>query len=371
MSLNPHSKTWTRDLEAAKWSEPSTRAPSPLSAPPLLHHDLFHHDLPPFETDSSNDHLENLLLHHRDDHHDDPYHHRDDHHDDHHPLHSEKPHPTATTIPAFPHTPARHPVTSHRQLFLLTLTSSLTVGLGLGAAVGIWSTIHKSIQSATHHAHPHLSNWPAGLLMGFLLAPLLETSARAFLSKATGVLTVPAPPPTRGGFFSARATLHRLVTHLLTITSALIGLGAVKAVQMQYAPTRDRVWLEFPVFVVGFTFYGGARLVLETITWDAALEVERRGAGAGWGAWAAGVGREVGALYCGRTALTVLLRDALTFAVFPYLGPLWIEWWTTVVDPGEEWLWVPEGLQIGFFFTLFSTFKEVTAVLAVLLFGGK
>ena len=207
--------------------------------------------------------------------------------------------------------------------------------------------------------------------MGFVLAPIFETSARAFFAKATGVLTVPNPPPARGGFFSARAVTHRFVTHLLTVSAALIGLGAVKGVQMQYGPTRGVLALEFPTFVVGFTLYGLVRLVMETITWNCELEVERRGEGASWGRWAAGVGREIGALYCGRTVLTVLVRDSLTFAIFPYLGSLWVDYFKEVVDPGEHFLWVPRGLEIGFFFTLFSTLKELTAVVAVLLFGGK
>ncbi|KAK0740482.1 hypothetical protein B0T18DRAFT_491123 [Schizothecium vesticola] len=310
MSLNPHSKTWARDLESAKASEASTRSPSPLCAPPLLHHDVYHmHDLAPLETDSSSDHLENLLH---------PNYRHDSTH--HYPHHSEKPHPTAITIDAFPHIHGRHPVTSQRQLYLLACTSALTVGLGLGGAVGVWKTIHRVIEDATRHSHPHLSNWPAGFLMGFVLAPIFETSTRAFFAKATGVLTVPKPPPARGGFFSARAVTHRFVTHLLTVSAALIGLGAAKGVQMQYGPTRGVLALEFPTFVVGFTLYGLVRLVMETITWNCKL---------------------------------------------------WIDYFKEVVDPGEHWLWIPRGLEIGFFFTLFSTFKELTAVLAVLLFGGK
>ncbi|KAK0745536.1 hypothetical protein B0T18DRAFT_390143 [Schizothecium vesticola] len=193
--------------------------------------------------------------------------------------------------------------------------------------------VHKTIQAATHHVHPHLANWPARFLMGFVLAPVFETGDCAFFAKLTGVLRAPVPPPPArsGGFFSSRTVLHQLVTHLCTVSLALTCIGAVKAVKMQYAPTRGPVVLELPVFVVGFTLYGLCRLVLETVT--------------------------VG-LRAGRTCLTVAVTDSLTFAVFPYIGPLWIEYWETVVDPGKEWLWVAEGLNIGFFFSSFPFFSR-------------
>lgn len=360
MSLNVP-QLWTTDLESGKGSEVSTRAPSPLPEPPELHHDLFHlHD--PHPEDSSTDHLQNLL--HPNYHHDDP------HHFSHH---SEKPHPSAITISAFPHLPGRHPVKSQRQLFLLACTTALTIGLGLGAAVGVWKTIHISAERATHFERPHLAAWPPGILMGFVLSPFFETVARAFFAKVTGVLTNPAPPPlARGqGFFSARAAYHRLVTHLLTVSASIVGLSPVRAVMMQYGPTRGVLGVEFPTFVVGFTLFGFVKLMMEVMYWDCEVEVERRGEGASWGVWAKGVAREIGALYTGPTVLTVLVRDALTFATWPYIGVEWIGYFKHVADPEEHFLWVPRGAEIPFFFSLFCAYKEATAVLAALLFGAK
>lgn len=356
MSLKvPQSKPWAQDLESG--TEPSTRAPSPLPEPPELHHDPFHlHDHHP--EDSSTDHLQNLL--HPNYPHDTP------HHLSHH---SEKPHPSAVTTSAFPHLPGRHPVTSQRQLFLLACASALTVGLGLGAAVGVWKTIHISVERATHFERPHLAAWPPGILMGFVLSPFFETVARALFAKATGVLTNPTPPPVRGGFFSARAVYHRFVTHLLTVSASIVGISPVRAVMMQYGPTRGVLGVEFPVYVVGFVPFAFVKLMMEVIYWDCELEVERRAEGASWGVWAKGVAREIGALYTGRTFLTVLIRDALTFGTWPYLGFVWIGYFKNVVDPEEHFLWVPRGGEIPIFFSLFCAYKEATAVLAALLFG--
>lgn len=354
MALNvSQSKLWARDLESANPSELSTRAPSPLPEPPILHHDLFHHDLAP--QDSSADHLSTLL--HPNYNHDGPS------------YHAHEKHPSAVTITAFPYSIGRHPVTSQRQLFLLACASALTVGLGLGAAVGIWKTIHLSTERATHYVRPHLASWPPGVLMGFVISPVFETVARAFFAKATGVLTNPAPPPARGGFFSARAVYNRLVTHLLTVSASVVGISPVRAVMMQYGPTRGVLGVEFPVYVVGFVLFGFVKLMMEVTYWNSELEVERRAEGASWGVWAASVGREIGALYTGRTILTVLIRDALTFSTWPYFGIVWIGYFKNVVDPEEHFLWVPRGLEIPIFFSMFCAYKEVTAVLAALLFG--
>lgn len=354
MALNvSQSKLWARDLESANPSELSTRAPSPLPEPPILHHDLFHHDLAP--QDSSADHLSTLL--HPNYNHDGPS------------YHAHEKHPSAVTITAFPYSIGRHPVTSQRQLFLLACASALTVGLGLGAAVGIWKTIHLSTERATHYVRPHLASWPPGVLMGFVISPVFETVARAFFAKATGVLTNPAPPPARGGFFSARAVYNRLVTHLLTVSASVVGISPVRAVMMQYGPTRGVLGVEFPVYVVGFVLFGFVKLMMEVTYWNSELEVERRAEGASWGVWAASVGREIGALYTGRTILTVLIRDALTFSTWPYFGIVWIGYFKNVVDPEEHFLWVPRGLEIPIFFSMFCAYKEVTAVLDALLFG--
>ena len=243
-----------------------------------------------------------------------------------------------------------HPITTQREHFLATLGEALSVGLGLGSAVGIWACIHETLETCT--GNRHLANGVAAILMGFFIAPVLENAARLFLGKTLAVLQKP---------HYTNAT--RFVDHLVTITSAFVAIGLAKGIQMQYGPLHASLGFEYVVFVVGFVAHSFLKTLLYTIAINHDYEAEN--------------------VACGFTALpavlywqyldhfyhifvlvTVNLRDTLTFALYPYLMVLWLRYWDTI-DPEGRFAWVAHGVNIGFFFTFFSIIKEITYLTAI------
>jgi len=270
---------------------------------------------------------------------------------------NEKP-STAQPPDTTPTTIWKHfPITTQRAHLLAITTESLSVGLGLGSAVGTWACIHTTLTKATattnnNNNNPHIANWAAGLLMGFFLAPLLEKASRVLFGKAAVVLVKPSTP-----HFAARLT-----DHAITICAALLGVGICKAVQMQYGPFHSNLGFEYAVFVVGFTAYAFVRVVLYTIGTGHDYDGDRIEC-----AWT-----EVpSVVFCEfldhffhlYVVISVNVRDFLTFALYPYLMEVWIGYWE-VIDPEGKYVWLLHMLNIGFFFTFFSVLKEVTFLVA-------
>ncbi|KAK3390663.1 hypothetical protein B0H63DRAFT_466242 [Podospora didyma] len=245
-----------------------------------------------------------------------------------------------------------HSITTQREHFTATIFEALSVGLGLGSAVGVWACINETLKKTTSNVH--LANWVAGFLMGFVLAPCLEKASRLCLAKTSSVLAKPRQ--------QISATV-RLADHIITIMSALIGLGIVKGIQMQYGLLHSNLGYEYAIFVVGFSGQAFVYTILSTIAFSREYEAEtisRR-----WTQLPAVLLSEYldhfRRVY---SLLTINIRDSLTFAIYPYLMALWVEYWKTV-DPTAMFAWVAHGLNIAFFFAFFSILKEVTYLLAI------
>ena len=276
--------------------------------------------------------------------------------------HSQQTQPQQTPQKVHTH----HPITTQRDHFLATIGESLSVGLGLGSAVGIWACIHATLKTAIpttpNHLNIHIANWLCGLLMGFLLAPLLEKSARLLLGK-TGTGMVLAKPHHHGEGQSVSFSA-RMAEHCVTISTALVGVGLCKGIQMQYAPLRSSsLGFEYLVFVVGFTIHAFLRVVVYTLV--AGHDYEAEIVECSWGKIPSVMFWEyVDHFRHPFVLVTVNVRDFLTFALYPYLLVLWIGYWEGSVDPAGRYVWVAEGLNIGFFFTFFSVLKEGSYLLA-------
>jgi len=243
-----------------------------------------------------------------------------------------------------------HPITTQRDHFLASIGESLSVGLGLGSAIGIWACIHDTLKKATY-GNVHIANWVCGPILGFLLAPLLEKAARVFFGKAGSVLATPKIHNTAG----------RFIDHFTTISTALVGLGICKGIQMQYGPLHSNVGLEYAVFVVGFGFHAFLRVVLYTLITGHEYEVER--IECSWRRVPEVIFWDfIDHFHHIYIVVTVNIRDSLTFCLYPYLMVLWIGYWGTV-DPEGHHVWLPQMLNIGFFFSFFSILKEVTYLL--------
>ncbi|KAK3358217.1 hypothetical protein B0T25DRAFT_541173 [Lasiosphaeria hispida] len=242
---------------------------------------------------------------------------------------------------------AYHPIIHQRQHFLAAIAESLSVGLGLGSAVGIWACINETLKTI----NVHMANWVAGVVMGFILAPLLEKGARLLIGKMTPVLKKP------------RYTNYtRLLDDILTIMSALWALGLAKGIQRQYGPLHTSLGFEFGVFVVGFCAHSFLRTLLYTIVLNHDYEGESMVCG--WAEMPAVLFWEyLDHFHHVYVLVTVNLRDFLTFALYPYLAVVWMGYWETV-DSRGEFAWVGHGLNIGFFFVFFTIIKEVTYLVA-------
>jgi len=253
-----------------------------------------------------------------------------------------------------------HPTKTQRELFLAIVGESLSVGFGLGSAVGIWACIHATLVKIPHGSNPHLANWVCGVLMGFFLAPLLEKASRVFFGRLGTVLAKPHP--------RHESVVTRFAEHFTTITTALVGVGIAKGVQMQYAPFHASLGCEYAVFVIGFTVHAFLRAVFYPLIISTNFEeyqAERVARNLSWTRIAAVIFWEyLDHFHHVYILLTVNIRDFLTFALYPYLLVQWIGWWKAVVDPQERWIWVAEMLNIGFFFCFFTVLKEGTYLLA-------
>jgi hypothetical protein len=239
------------------------------------------------------------------------------------------------------------PVITQREHFVAVVGESLSVGLGLGSAVGIWACINETLKPV----NVHVANWAAGLVMGLFLAPFLDKAARLFFGKTLTVLK----KPRHGG-------LTRFLDHVITVLSALVALGPLKGIQMQYAPFHTSLGFEYLVFVVGFAAQSFVKTYLYTIALS--HDYERESIVVPW----TGLPVELFWEYLDHfhhvfVLVSENLRDFLTFALYPYLMVLWIGHWETI-DPTGEFAWVAHCLNIGFFFSFFSILKEVTFLVA-------
>jgi len=257
----------------------------------------------------------------------------------------------AGQCPESPRVWQHYPITTQRDHFLAAISESLSVGLGLGSAVGIWACIHDTIKRATPE-NVHIANWTAGLIMGFVLAPLLEKAARVFFGKAGAVLVKP----------QTQNIASRFIDHAITICSALLGVGLCKGVQMQYHPLHTNLGFEYAVFVVGFTIYAFLRVTLYTIGTRHDYDGDK--IECAWTEVPSVVFWEFLDHFCHvYIIISVNIRDFLTFAIYPYLMTIWIGYWEKI-DPEGKFTWLPQMLNIGFFFTFFSMLKETTFLLA-------
>ncbi|KAK4442287.1 hypothetical protein QBC34DRAFT_387428 [Podospora aff. communis PSN243] len=252
--------------------------------------------------------------------------------------------PTAHTIYK------RHAIKTQRAHFLASIGESVSVSLGLGSAVGIWACIHETLKTATG-GNTHIVNWTAGPLMGFFLAPLFEKGARVFVGRAGTVLAKPPCPDMAA----------RVVDNIIAITSALLGLGLCKAVQMQYGPLHSSLAFEYLAFAIGFGAFTFVRTILYTLATGHEYEMEK--VECRWSKIPSVMFWE----YLDHfrhvyIVIAVNIRDSLTFATYPYLMAMWFGYWKTV-NPEGDYAWVPNMLNIGFFFTYFCCIKEVCHVL--------
>jgi hypothetical protein len=122
------------------------------------------------------------------------------------------------------------------------------------------------------------------------------------------------------------------------------------------------VAFEYIIFVVGFTFYSFVKTSLYTLI--TSYEYEGESVNCPWTQIPSVIFWEyLDHFHHVYVVVTVMMRDFLTFAVYPYLLVLWAGWWE-VYDAEGRWRWVTEMVNIGFFFSFFSLLKEVTYLLA-------
>jgi len=239
------------------------------------------------------------------------------------------------------------PVITQREHFVAVIGEVLSVGLGLGSAIGIWACINELLKAV----NVHLANWVGGVIMGFFLAPFFDKAARLFFGKTLTVLKKPR-----------YTNMTRFCDHLITITSAQVALGPIKGIQMQYGPFHTSLGFEYLVFVVGFAAQSFVRIYLYTIALD--HDYERESVVSSWRRMPVELIREY--LDHFRHVFVFIsenIRDFLTFATYPYLQALWMAHWD-VIDPEGKFAWAEHGLNIGFFFTYFSIIKEITFLIA-------
>ena len=157
-----------------------------------------------------------------------------------------------------------HPITTQREHFLASIGESVSIGLGLGSAVSIWTCVHDTLKMVTH-GNVGIANWEVSLTIGFPLAPFFEKAARVVVGKTGIVLAKPHCPN----------TAMRFVDHSTTITSALVGVGLCMGIQMQYGPLHSSLGFEYGVFVVDFTAHAFLRIILYTLAMNHEYEAKR------------------------------------------------------------------------------------------------